>query len=178
MPTLKLQPTDQPGPNGQARFIELPTAPITASPVPELTSIHSVKQRGPYGDSRYRGNCGGYIIRDLLQYFRAESVFDPMSGSGTCRDVCRELDIPCDTMDIRKGQDAADPACYENRDPVDFIWMHPPYWKMIRYNDDPPLSFQRAIASSVFRSYAVNSAKLSFDFETQRKDRGAVGWLY
>ena len=58
-------------------------------------------------------------------------------GSGTCQDVCRELRLKCTGMDIKRGQDAADPSCYADIDPVDFVWMHPPYWKMIRYNDDP-----------------------------------------
>ena len=40
-------------------------------------------------------------------------------------------------MDIRRGQDAADPDSYAQLAPVDFVWMHPPYWRMIRYNDDP-----------------------------------------
>ena len=117
--------------------IELPKAPQTASPVPELTSIHAVRGRGPYGNRYYRGNCGGHLIRDLLRYFQPQRVLDPMTGSGTCRDVCRELEIPCHTMDIRRGQDAADPDSYAGIADVDFIWMHPPYFKMIRYNDDP-----------------------------------------
>lgn len=121
----------------ERKWVELPAAPINSSPVPELTSIHSVRGRGPYGDRKYRGNCGGYIIRDLLRYFDAQSVLDPMSGSGTCQDVCRELQIPCHTMDIRRGKDAADSSSYEGQTPVDFVWMHPPYWKMIRYNEDP-----------------------------------------
>ncbi len=119
------------------RYIELPTAPQNASPVPHLTSIHSRRDRGPYGDRRYRGNCGGHLIKDLLQYFEARSVLDLMRGSGTCGDVCRELAIPCTEMDIKQGQDAADPASYSGIEPVDFVWMHPPYWRMIRYNDDP-----------------------------------------
>lgn len=118
-------------------FIELPSLPQNASPVPELTSIHATRKRGPYGRSHYRGNCDGYLIKKLLRYFKPKRVFDPMTGSGTCRDVCRELAIPCQTMDIRRGQDAADPARYGDLPKVDFVWMHPPYWRMIRYNDDP-----------------------------------------
>ncbi|QDV61978.1 hypothetical protein [Crateriforma conspicua] len=117
--------------------IELPAAPINASPVPHLTSIHAAKGRGPYGSSRYRGNCGGYLIRDLIRYYKSEHVLDPMMGSGTCQDVCRELRVACTSMDIKLGDDAADPESYRHIDPVDFVWMHPPYWKMIRYNDDP-----------------------------------------
>lgn len=135
-PGLTFPPSDQsnlPPP----RFVELPAAPKTGSPVPQLTSIHSVRGRGPYGDWRYRGNCGGHLIRDLLRYFGPKNVLDPMMGSGTCRDVCRELRIPCRSMDVRRGQDAADPASYADCEPVDFVWMHPPYWRMIKYNEDP-----------------------------------------
>lgn len=114
--------------------LELPAAPLNASPVPELTSIHGSPTRGPYGNSRYRGNCDGYLIRKLLLYFGAKSVLDPMVGSGTCKDVCLES---CQTMDIYAGGDASDPSSYRDVDPVDFVWMHPPYWKMIRYNEDP-----------------------------------------
>jgi DNA modification methylase len=105
--------------------------------VPELTSIHAARRRGPYGDSRYRGNCGGYLIRDLLRYFRPRLVLDPMTGSGTCRDVCRELGIKCVSADLRGGKDAADPAAYAGLPPANFVWLHPPYRRMIRYNDDP-----------------------------------------
>lgn len=118
-------------------LIELPAAPRNASPAPELTSIHAARRRGPYGSSRYRGNCGGYLIRDLLRYYQPKRVLDPMTGSGTCRDVCRELKIPCVSMDVRRGQDAADPALYEAVRSIDFAWLHPPYWRQIVYNDDP-----------------------------------------
>lgn len=119
------------------QLVPLPAAPATTSPVPHLTSIHANPRRGPYGSSRYRGNCGGYLIRDLLQYYQPKHVLDPMRGSGTCQDVCRELQITCTSMDIKAGDDAANPASYQGVDAVDFVWMHPPYWQMIRYNEDP-----------------------------------------
>jgi len=117
-------------------MVPLPSAPINGSPVPHLTSIHSVTGRGPYGDSRYRGNCGGHLIRDLIQYFGAKRVLDPMTGSGTCRDVCTELGTECVSFDLKLGQNATDPASYRDLGQFDFIWLHPPYWRMIRYNDD------------------------------------------
>ncbi|MEZ6061103.1 MAG: hypothetical protein R3C19_12125 [Planctomycetaceae bacterium] len=120
-----------------SQLIELPAAPVNASPVPHLTSIHAKRRRGPYGNPGYRGNCGGYLIRDLIQYYGARSVLDPMTGGGTCRDVCRELKIRCHSMDIRHGQDAADPESYANIGDFDFAWLHPPYWKMIQYSQDP-----------------------------------------
>ena len=115
----------------------LPTAPKTASPVPWLTSIHATPGRGNYGDAKHPGNCSGLLIRDLLMFFRPASVLDPMAGSRTCADVCRDLAIPCASFDLRQGRDAADPATFRTIAPVDFVWMHPPYWRMIRYSDDP-----------------------------------------
>ncbi|WP_425400412.1 hypothetical protein [Aeoliella sp.] len=123
-------------PADRRQLIELPMAPMNSSPVPHLTSIHSMVPRGPYGSSCYRGNCGGYFILDLLQYYRPGRVLDVMAGSGTCADVCNELGLPCDTMDIRHGLDAVNPMSYVDLCPVDFVWMHPPYWRMIRYNKD------------------------------------------
>lgn len=117
-------------------FIELPAAPRTGSHVPGLTSIHSARRRGPYGSHRYRGNCGGYLIRDLVRYYKPDRVLDPMTGSGTCRDVCQELGVECHSFDLRLGQDAGNEASYAKLPECDFVWLHPPYWRMIRYNDD------------------------------------------
>src|ERR1700689_4464237 len=71
----------------------LPLVPRNASPVPHLTSLYHFHRAGEYGDRRYPGNCGGNLIKDLLKYFTPELCCDPMSGSGTCRDVCDELGV-------------------------------------------------------------------------------------
>ncbi|MFN0012160.1 MAG: hypothetical protein ACKVS8_11020 [Phycisphaerales bacterium] len=127
----------QPATAGYAR---LPLAPITASPVPRLTSLYHFADPGPYGDRRYPGNCGGALIRDLLLYFRPRAVLDPMRGSGTCADVCRELAIPCRSLDIRSGFDAANAvqfAAQARTGAFDFVWAHPPYWRQKVYSNDP-----------------------------------------
>src|SRR5579883_2816544 len=67
-------------------YAKLPLAPVTASPVPELTSLYHNSRAGDYGDRSYPGNCGGNLIRDLLRFYRPMTVLDPMTGSGTCRD--------------------------------------------------------------------------------------------
>jgi SAM-dependent methyltransferase len=119
-------------------YAKLPQAPINASPVPHLTSLYHNARAGEYGDRRYPGNCGGNLIKDLLLYFRPSGlVFDPMSGSGTCRDVCDELGIPCMSWDIHDGFDACDPEVFSARDTFDFIWAHPAYWRQKLYLDDP-----------------------------------------
>lgn len=115
----------------------LPVGPRTTSPVPELTSLHSKPGRGPYGDAGYRGNCSGLLIRDLLRYYQPQFVLDPMSGGGTCADVCRELSIHCLATDLTSGVDATSPDAFTHLPGVDFVWLHPPYWRMIRYSDHP-----------------------------------------
>src|ERR1700689_1628667 len=81
-------------------YARLPPAPRNASPVPHLTSLYHFQRAGKYGDRSYPGNCGGQLIRDLLLYFKPGGiVLGPMSGSGTCLDVCQELGIPCMAWD-------------------------------------------------------------------------------
>jgi hypothetical protein len=112
----------------------LPQGPKTASPVPGLTSVHGTPGRGPYGNSSFRGNCSGLLIRDLLQFYQARRVLDPMEGGGTCRDVCRELGVAYEGRDLQTGFDATAPEMYQGLGQFDFIWLHPPYWQMVRYN--------------------------------------------
>jgi hypothetical protein len=117
-------------------YARLPLAPRNSSPVPHLTSLYHFHRAGEYGDRSYPGNCGGILIKDLLRYFRSRSVFDPMTGSGTCRDVCKELTIYCWSSDLHQGADACDAsqfprACFE------FCWIHPPYWRQKLYTSDP-----------------------------------------
>src|SRR5579859_6964885 len=121
----------------QPVFARLPRAPKNASPVPHLTSLYHFHRAGEYGDRSYPGNCGGNLIKDLIRYFGAGFVCDPMSGSGTCTDVCKELGIPCMSWDIHRGIDACDPEGFGPDATFAFIWSHPAYWRQKLYADDP-----------------------------------------
>ena len=136
---------------GGTRRVVLPDAPETKSPVPGLTSVHATPGRGPYGDPGYRGNCSGLLIRDLLRFYRPKRVLDPMEGGGTCRDVCRELGISYKGRDLKGGFDATRPEHFAGLGRFDFIWMHPPYFQMVRYNPDDPrcLSSTESVADFV-----------------------------
>jgi hypothetical protein len=119
-------------------YARLPRAPCNASPVPHLTSLYHFHRAGEYGDRGYPGNCGGNLIKDLLTYFKPDGiVLDPMSGSGTCVDVCTELGVPCMSWDIHRGIDACDPEGFAPNEMFSFIWAHPPYWRQKLYADDP-----------------------------------------
>jgi hypothetical protein len=132
LPPSPLRPSTE-----QRTYARLPRAPITGSPVPHLTSLYHFDMAGEYGDRKWPGNCGGNLIKDLLQYFKPDGiVFDPMSGSGTCRDVCEEMGIPCMSWDIHQGQDACAPKDCPPAEMFPFIWAHPPYWRMKLYSED------------------------------------------
>lgn len=106
----------------------------------ELCSVVSYPNRGPWGSPQYRGNCSGWLIKDLILRFGCRSVFDPAEGSGTARDVVSGIN-----QFLKKG------VCYEGRDlargwdvltselpgkQFDLVWYHPPYWDIVRYSGD------------------------------------------
>lgn len=108
--------------------------------VEQMTSVVSYPKRcSLWGRSDYRGNCDGRLFLALVVRYGAKSVADPMMGSGTTQDVVAWLNetqgmsIDYWGSDLKQGfnlhaQDL--PGQY------DLVWVHPPYWNMIRYSDD------------------------------------------
>ena len=119
------------------RYAKLPRAPRNASPVPRLTSLYHWDEPGPYGSRRYPGNCSGLLIKDLLTFYGAKNCLDPMTGSGTCKDVCDELGISCISRDLKTGHDACDLSWLHFNMRFDFAWLHPPYYRQKIYSNDP-----------------------------------------
>lgn len=107
----------------------------------ELCSVVSYPDRGPWGDSRYRGNCSGHLVKDLILRFNCQSVFDPAEGSETVRDVVEGINhylrrgIDYEGRDLNKGWDILSRPLPEKQ--FDLVWYHPPYWNIIRYSDNP-----------------------------------------
>lgn len=105
-----------------------------------MTSLVSYPNRCPlWGDARYRGNCDGRLFKDLVLRYTPRSIADPMMGSGTTRDVVHGLNqllpepIRYWGSDLRQGFNLMTtdlPGEY------DLVWVHPPYWNIIRYSDD------------------------------------------
>jgi hypothetical protein len=121
------------------RCLEQAAATVTVGGVPSNEKLRVVRLansdcRRPVNRA-YPGNCGGTLIKDLLRYFQPASVFDPMTGSGTCRDVCSELAIPCWSSDLHQNHDACDSSQFP-RNQFEFAWIHPPYWRQKLYCDD------------------------------------------
>jgi hypothetical protein len=106
-----------------------------------MTSLVSYPERcSLWGDARYRGNCDGRLFKDLVLRYRAKSVADPMMGSGTTRDAIQGLNrfLPEPIRywggDLKQGFNLATTDLPET---FDFVWIHPPYWNIIRYSDNP-----------------------------------------
>lgn len=147
-------------------YAKLPASPRTASPVPHLTSLYHFANAGEYGDRSYPGNCGGNLINDLLRFYQPATVFDPMTGSGTGRDVCKKLEIPCVFADLQSGFDATNPDAYaaiSTERGFGFIWAHPPYWRQKIYSENPQDMSQARNLDAFLESYGIfirESAKL------------------
>lgn len=106
------------------------------SPVQALSgSIWSFPDRGPWGDSHYRGNCSGYIIRELLLFFKPKKFVEIFAGSGTGRDVARELGYTNSIhLDLRPEFGGWNALIDEIPTGMDFCFSHPPYFDMIIYS--------------------------------------------
>ena len=100
-----------------------------------MQSILSYKDRGNYGNSNYRGNCSGFVIKDLIEHFypnsKPKKFIEVFSGGGTGKDVAKELNINNSIhLDLINGWDA---LVDEIPSGSDFVFSHPPYWDIIKY---------------------------------------------
>jgi DNA modification methylase len=93
------------------------------------------------GDKNYKGATPSYIIWNLLQRYTRENdvVLDPMCGSGTTIDVCKDLkrqgmgfDLVPTREDIKQSDARHLPI---KKDTVDFVFIDPPYSTHIEYSD-------------------------------------------
>lgn len=97
----------------------------------------------PHGDNKYSGVTPAFVIWNLIQRYTKEGdlVVDPMCGSGTTIDVCKEenrnvmgFDIVPYRDDIKQAD--ARKLSLEN-EKADFIFIDSPYSDNIKYNDHP-----------------------------------------
>lgn len=66
-----------------------------------MNSIMSFPDRGPWGDSKWRGNASGYVYKSLFEQLRPQTFCDPMVGSGTSVQVAAEMGIEHWGLDLR-----------------------------------------------------------------------------
>jgi len=97
----------------------------------------------PKGDNKYPGVTPALIIYNMVWRYTdpGDLVVDPMAGSGTTLDVCKEEKRRCIGYDISPTRsdviqnDARNIPLEDNS--VDMIFIDSPYGDNIRYNDHP-----------------------------------------
>lgn len=123
----------------QERTIHNSPSQSAYAATPGMGSIISTPRRcNLWGNAKFRGNCDGTLFKELVLRYRPNSVADPMMGSGTTRDVMAGLNRANGTSTVYWGDDLSNgfnavttklPGQY------DFVWLHPPYWNIIRYSN-------------------------------------------
>ncbi|HNU62676.1 MAG TPA: DNA methyltransferase [Methanofastidiosum sp.] len=97
----------------------------------------------PHGSNKYRGVTPAFIIWNLIQRYTIENdlVIDPMCGSGTTIDVCKEenrnvlgFDIVPYREDIKQSDARKLPL---DNNVADLVFIDSPYSDNISYNDHP-----------------------------------------
>lgn len=100
-------------------------------------TVLSFPNRGPWGDSRYRGNCSGWIPAFFINKYNAKRVAEVFAGSGTTYDVCQDMGVRYVGIDLnpnppRKGIITMDILDDNMELPdgfydADMVFLHPPY---------------------------------------------------
>jgi len=102
-----------------------------------MTSIMSFPERGNYGNNKWRGNTSGFVIKEIIEHFKPKLFVDVCEGSGTSRDVCKELKIDYVGLDLYKGQDfTKDYILTQLPRQADVCFSHFPYHDMIKYSGE------------------------------------------
>jgi hypothetical protein len=132
-----------------------------------MTSVVSYPNRCQlWGSSKYRGNCDGRLIRDLVLRYGARKVADPMQGSGTSRDVVfglnryKRLGISYWGGDLRSGFDL---TRQDLPGRFDFVWIHPPYWNIVRYSDNGTSDLSNCESYERFREMLMVCLRRCYD---------------
>jgi len=100
-----------------------------------LNSILSYPNRGPYGNASYRGNCSGYIIRDLLLYFKPRQFIEIFAGGGTGYETARHYGFNNSVhLDLNPRFGNFNILSDDIPQGADLIFSHPPYWNIIKYS--------------------------------------------
>ena len=98
-----------------------------------MKSVVSYPERGTYGNNKYRGNCSGKLIEDLIDQYKIDTLSDYMVGGGTTEDVCRAKGVSGTFLDLNRGFDMMSMDIPER---AGNIFWHPPYGGMIIYSDE------------------------------------------
>lgn len=101
-------------------------------------SVISFPDRGPWGKSKYRGNCSGHVIKGFFETYHKRKgglACDPSIGGGTSVDVAREMGLRFTGTDLHQGFNLLldDFKSFLGEEAHSCFW-HPAYADMIQYS--------------------------------------------
>ena len=134
----------------------------------------------PKGDNKYPGVTPALIIYNLIWRYTdvGDLVVDPMAGSGTTLDVCKEEKRRCICYDIAPPRpdiiqnDSRKIPLEDNS--VDLIFVDSPYGDNIKYNDHPDCIGK---ISSETEKFYDELEKVMKECHRILKEGKIIGWL-
>lgn len=100
------------------------------------SSVVSYPDRGHWGNNKYRGNCTGHIIKDLIDFYQPKLFIEVFAGGGTGYDVCKELGQNSIHLDLRPEFGSWNALRDEMPAGADLVFSHPAYADMITYSGE------------------------------------------
>lgn len=136
--------------------------------------------KNPKGNNKFQGVTPAFIIWNLIQRYTkpGELVVDPMAGSGTTVDVCKEegrevkgYDISPKHTDVIKNDSRHIPLPDES---VDMVFIDSPYGDNVKYSDDP---YNIGNISAEDENFYNELKKVSEEIYRILKPGKVMGWL-
>ena len=136
----------------------------------------------PKGNNKYAGVTPAFIIWNLVQRYTelGDLVLDPMCGSGTTLDVCKEEGRKAVCFDVAPPAYRSDVIQNDARhiplpdNHVDMIFVDSPYGDNIRYNDHPD---NIGLISSENDKFYEELEKVMNECYRVLKPGKVIGWL-
>lgn len=164
--------------------IETSSTPEEEKPKLEATTLWDYPRQSygktPKGNNKYPGVTPAFIIWNLLQRYTEPNdlILDPMCGSGTTIDVCKEenrkvicYDIAPTRPEIIQNDSRTIPLPNEH---VDMIFVDSPYGDNIRYNENPNCIGK---ISSETETFYEELEKVIKECHRVLKRGKVIGWL-
>lgn len=173
-----------------ATYIENPNGKIASfkredeKPRLESTTLWDYPRQSygktPKGDNKYAGVTPAFAIYNMIKRYTepGDLVLDPMAGSGTTLDVCKEEGRRCKAFDVNPVR----PEIVQNDarkiplpdESVEMVFIDSPYGDNIDYNDE--LANIGRISSETDEFYD-ELEKVMIECERVMKPGKVIGWV-
>lgn len=117
-----------------------------------------IPDRGYRNNQDFHGIFIHEIVYQMLRRYtkKKDIVWDCFGGSGTTYRVCKDLDRECVINDLSPTQDyivKGDSATFSPEKKVQMVFMHPPYWDIVKYGQDQDCLSQKDTLNDFLNSF-------------------------